>query len=55
MNGIGLVEVRQGDIDPDELSAGISPAKTERADARRDTIAKAMWASYQADLQRRGM
>jgi hypothetical protein len=44
-----------GAVDPDELSAGISPAETDRADARRDDIAKAMWASYQAELQRRAM
>jgi hypothetical protein len=44
-----------GAVDPDELSAGISPEETERADARRDDIAKAMWASYQAELQRRAM
>jgi hypothetical protein len=55
MDDGGLDSALRGDIDPDELSAGISPNETEWADARRDNIARAMWASYQAELQRRAM
>ncbi|KAF8205398.1 hypothetical protein K438DRAFT_1579758, partial [Mycena galopus ATCC 62051] len=55
MDDDGLDGAPCGAIDPDELSAGISPNETEWADARRDNIARAMWASYQAELQRRAM
>lgn len=40
---------------PEELSDGISEDETQRADAKRDRIAKAMWASYVEELQHRGM
>jgi hypothetical protein len=54
MDDEGVDEESQ-DVDPEELSAGISPEETERADARRAEIAKAMWTSYQAELQRRAV
>jgi hypothetical protein len=50
-----LLDEESRDVDPEELSAGISPEETERADARRAEIAKAMWTSYQAELQRRAV
>lgn len=43
------------EVDPAELTLGISPAETQRAEARRDNIAQAMWDSYQAELRRRGL
>ncbi|KAF8173245.1 hypothetical protein K438DRAFT_1610970, partial [Mycena galopus ATCC 62051] len=55
MDDDGLDGAPRGDIDPDELSAGISPNETEQADARHNNIARAMWASYQAELQRQAM
>lgn len=52
------VEVRAGGNDEDEedesmLGAGITPAETRRADARRDAIAEAMWADYRRQRRRR--
>ncbi|KAJ7098428.1 hypothetical protein C8R44DRAFT_642836, partial [Mycena epipterygia] len=44
-------EYMQSETHPEDLSAGISPEETERADAKRDSIAKAMWESYLAELE----
>lgn len=37
------------------LRAGITRAESQRAARKRDEIAKAMWADYQAELRRRRM
>lgn len=37
-----------------ELGLDITPAERARASERRDTIAKAMWADYQRELNERG-
>lgn len=37
-----------------ELGSDITPAERIRASERRDTIAKAMWADYQRELNERG-
>jgi hypothetical protein len=45
----------QSQVCPEDLSDGISPEETLRAEARRDNIAKAMWTSYLAEFDRRAV
>ncbi|KAJ7113130.1 hypothetical protein C8R44DRAFT_593514, partial [Mycena epipterygia] len=42
MDDNGIEGAPQGDVDPEELSGGISPQETEWADARCDDTAKVM-------------
>jgi hypothetical protein len=43
------------EVNEEDLAWGIAAEETQRAEAKRDEIAMAMWRSYQAELQRRGV